>query len=195
MAWSEDDIQLLIALNAEGLSASAIAYRINKNTPRLTRYTRNAVIGKLHRMGLVDQKASAARQLRSRMTPGTGNLKKLREKRQASRMQASRTQAFRLPGSSTKFVPYMPGEPMPQPDAFDLARLPHLKPLKALSDTECRFPIGDPKDADFGFCALPAKTPLPYCEAHVKRAYTGLGREIESLSKRYGARADETETV
>ena len=195
MAWSEDDIDLLKKLNAARLSASAIAYRLNKNTLRITRYTRNAVIGKLHRMGLVDQKASAARQLRSRIKPGfanpnQGNLKKLREKRQASRMQA-----FRLPGSSAKFVPYMPGEPMPQPDAFDLARLPHLKPLKALSDTECRFPIGDPKDADFGFCALPAKTPLPYCEAHVKRAYTGLGREIESLSKRYGARADETETV
>lgn len=49
--------------------------------------------------------------------------------------------------------------------------------LMDLKLTSCRWPIGDPKDADFHFCGKPAQTGKPYCPEHCKIAYISL-REL-----------------
>lgn len=49
--------------------------------------------------------------------------------------------------------------------------------LMDLKLTSCRWPIGDPKDADFHFCGKPAQTGKPYCPEHCKLAYISL-REL-----------------
>ena len=46
-----------------------------------------------------------------------------------------------------------------------------MKPLDDLEHTDCRWPIGDPKKAGFGFCGEPRQHGKPYCAAHCKLAY------------------------
>lgn len=46
--------------------------------------------------------------------------------------------------------------------------------LLELKLNSCRWPIGDPKDADFHFCGADTVTGKPYCEEHCKLAYTSL---------------------
>jgi GcrA cell cycle regulator len=43
--------------------------------------------------------------------------------------------------------------------------------LMALEKGDCRFPIGDPQDADFHFCGAPQIEGLPYCAGHCRIAY------------------------
>ena len=52
MAWTEERVELLKKLWAEGLSASQIAGRLGG-------VTRNAVIGKVHRLGLAGRATSS----------------------------------------------------------------------------------------------------------------------------------------
>ncbi len=46
--------------------------------------------------------------------------------------------------------------------------------LLDLKMNSCRWPIGDPKDADFHFCGATTSTGKPYCPEHCKIAYTSL---------------------
>lgn len=36
----------------------------------------------------------------------------------------------------------------------------------------CQWPIGDPRDADFHFCAAPPVAGRPYCRSHCEMAYS-----------------------
>ena len=47
----------------------------------------------------------------------------------------------------------------------------------------CRWPIGDPKDADFHFCGKDTVTGKPYCSEHCKIAYTSL-KELANQNKK-----------
>jgi GcrA cell cycle regulator len=50
---------------------------------------------------------------------------------------------------------------------------PELEPLRSLEQLEphhCKWPIGDPQHADFGFCGRPMEH-APYCEHHARRAF------------------------
>ena len=45
------------------------------------------------------------------------------------------------------------------------------KPLLELKPRECRFPSGDPNDADFSFCGEPSLKHMPYCREHYNLCY------------------------
>jgi GcrA cell cycle regulator len=70
--------------------------------------------------------------------------------------------------------------PRPQHAPY-LALVPHLEPLKAedgsvttvltLSDSVCKWPIGDPTDATFAFCGRGAGHSGPYCADHAQLAF------------------------
>src|SRR5690606_37550905 len=47
--------------------------------------------------------------------------------------------------------------------------------LLELNSITCRWPLGDPRDADFFFCGGLAFEGLPYCAAHAALAYTPAG--------------------
>jgi GcrA cell cycle regulator len=49
-------------------------------------------------------------------------------------------------------------------------------PLIALKANECRWPLGDPRDEDFGFCGSGSIPGLPYCAEHAKVAYQAATR-------------------
>ena len=45
-------------------------------------------------------------------------------------------------------------------------RMGALNAIASLRSRECRWPVGDPLEADFHYCCEPAETDRPYCEAH-----------------------------
>ncbi len=55
--------------------------------------------------------------------------------------------------------------------------------LMDLKLNSCRWPIGDPKDADFHFCGKDTVTGKPYCSEHCKIAYTSL-KELANQNKK-----------
>lgn len=48
--------------------------------------------------------------------------------------------------------------------------------IRTLSEEMCRWPIGDPKQVDFRFCAKVAYSGFPYCGEHVAQAYQSPGK-------------------
>jgi GcrA cell cycle regulator len=150
MAWTDERVETLKKLWGEGLSASQIAGRLGS-------VTRNAVIGKVHRLGL-SGRATTSRMKSHRPRP------RMASKRMAkARFAASGNPAFRALYQETEaYVP--PVEEMIIP-------LAERKTIQTLVECSCRWPIGDPQMADFHFCGKNKVPGLPYCEFHARRAF------------------------
>ncbi len=146
--WTDTRTERLKALWAEGRSASEIAGLLGE-------VTRNAVIGKVHRLGL------AGRQTTSRQ-PGP--------RRTSPRRHRSGRVELRLPPS--RFV--RAASPLPPSPPSPVAAL--MLPLRQLRDDQCRWPIGDPRQAGFGFCGCQKAPGIPYCGHHAAIAYNPAGR-------------------
>ena len=142
MGWTDERVTLLRKLWADGLSASQIAKFLGG-------VTRNAVIGKVHRLGLA-----------GRTTPTRPAKRPSRAPR--PRVMSPAAPRLRLP-------PLAPAADVPQlaPLMFDDGR--HADVL-SLRETMCKFPIGDPTDAAFAFCGRPSCSG-PYCSHHARLAY------------------------
>jgi len=156
--WTEDRVSTLKQLWADGLSASQIAARLGMGV------TRNAVIGKVHRLNL----AGRATQPRNSV-PRTA--RKTREPSIPGRAPTMPT------AGATALKPFAAPTPRPMP-------LPEPKPLRLvdnakdgritilhLSDKTCKWPIGDPTHDDFCFCGHGPREGSPYCEYHARIAY------------------------
>jgi GcrA cell cycle regulator len=57
-------------------------------------------------------------------------------------------------------------------------KTPLQKTLLALEQDECRWPIGDPKEADFHFCGAHKVAGRPYCQAHWQMAFQPSGSRV-----------------
>ncbi|MEL6364707.1 MAG: GcrA family cell cycle regulator [Pseudomonadota bacterium] len=135
MAWTDERVELLKKFWAEGLSASQIASKLGG-------VTRNAVIGKVHRLGLSGRAAPAE--------PQKGRLDEILP-------PADEYEAFEpLPEQSYAPVVLEGGE---------------LATVATLSGNMCKWPIGDPTDDDFHFCGQPAAPGKAYCAYHAAIAF------------------------
>lgn len=145
--WDDDKIvKLTLNLWKKGLSADKIAARL----PVVT--TRNAVISKLHRLGVLGSTDRGAIHARP------------------SRVH-DRASSPRPP--KTVFGDWRKGlvcEPVPVVDE-PFIPVSERKGTLDLEDRDCRWPIGDPLKADFHFCAKEKVSGLPYCELHARRAF------------------------
>ncbi len=152
MAWTDERVELLKKLWGEGLSASQIAGRLGS-------VTRNAVIGKVHRLGL-SGRATTSRMKSHRPRP------RMASKRMAkARFSATGNPAFRALYQAEQQEPYMPAvEEIVIP-------LAERKTIQTLVECSCRWPIGDPQASDFHFCGKNKVPGLPYCEFHARRAF------------------------
>jgi GcrA cell cycle regulator len=145
--WTDDRTQLATKLWKEGNSASFIALQLG--------VTRNAVIGKMHRLGFLK---------------GAGRIPSHRLKvivRRVDRARALARARAKLAAekSSPAAGPKFKALPLPPPRAGDVAR---KHSVLQLTDSDCRYPIGDPKEPGFGFCADKKAPGLPYCEVHAR---------------------------
>lgn len=146
MGWTDERVELLKKLWADGLSASQIAAELGG-------ITRNAVIGKVHRLGLSGRaKSPSSASPRPRKTRPSGML---RVSRPAMR------------GNTALAYDY---EPEPEPELIEIP-VEQRKTLLQLNERTCRWPIGDPGSADFFFCGGEAANELPYCSYHSRVAY------------------------
>ena len=152
MSWNDERVELLKKLWAEGLSASQIAGRIGS-------VTRNAVIGKVHRLGL------SGRATTTRMKSHRPRTRPLAVKRPPPKPR------FTNVGNTALRALYQETEPYVAPVEELVSPVAERRSIQTLEECSCRWPIGDPQDADFHFCGKTKVTGLPYCEFHARRAF------------------------
>ena len=151
MAWTDDRVDLLKKLWAEGLSASQIAGRLGS-------VTRNAVIGKVHRLGL------SGRATTSRMKSHRPRQRMAAKRMAKSRYATIGNPALRALYNAETNVYLPPTEELVIPVA-------ERKSIQTLTEVTCRWPIGDPQNTEFHFCGKNKVPGLPYCEFHARRAF------------------------
>jgi GcrA cell cycle regulator len=152
MAWNDERVELLKKLWSDGLSASQIAGRLGG-------VTRNAVIGKVHRLGL-SGRATTSRMKSHRPRARAQTAKRLMKPRFANVGNPALRQLYL--GDTEPYTP--PAEELVIPVA-------ERKSIQTLTEASCRWPIGDPQHADFHFCGRSKITGLPYCDFHARRAF------------------------
>ncbi|WP_064737295.1 GcrA family cell cycle regulator [Bradyrhizobium sp. Ai1a-2] len=156
LTWTDERVEQLKNLFAAGLSSSQIAAELGGGI------SRNAVIGKVHRLGLNGLP-------RKEPSPAP---------RAGRRPSTKRFIRIERPEPKKEIIVDEHAANMPDvinPDAvsaFD-ATIPvaRRKGLMDLRKCDCRWPVGDPASPDFFFCGGPTKSGLPYCEPHCRVAY------------------------
>jgi GcrA cell cycle regulator len=194
MSWTEERVEKLQELWNEGMSAAQIAKVLGG-------VTRNAVIGKVHRLGLSNRSQPA---------------KAAPAQPQAEPAAPPAPPAAEAPRAAAEPTPPPPPAPDPEPEPEEIAAAPEPAPaapvpvparpvisatarrepapmteerlealanlaeldkkarrlsLMELTERTCKWPIGDPTDEDFHFCGHPAAAGRPYCSAHCAIAY------------------------
>lgn len=150
MGWTDERIELLKKLWRDGLSASQIAKQLGG-------VTRNAVIGKVHRLGLSGRAAPSKPQ---------------RCVFKAPRPARVATAAPSAPRRLTERVKEreVTGEITPPAPVRYVAEAPGMATLSTLGAHMCKWPIGDPMLENFTFCGR--RTDMgPYCDEHGQVAY------------------------
>lgn len=172
MGWTEERVELLKKLWMEGLSASQIAAVLGEGV------TRNAVIGKVHRLKLSGRAKPASSTPRVRAAaPRTSTTRRVPS--QASRPAMGSMARPRNIGAGAivgatalKVSEEYQAEAyqLPEVDEIDIPVEQRLNLLQ-LNEHTCKWPIGDPLTPDFYFCGQHSDEGKPYCDFHSRRAY------------------------
>ena len=187
MSWTDERVELLKKMWSEGQSASQIAKELGG-------VTRNAVIGKVHRLGLSNRSGGGtAQQAAPAAAPAKPETAKAKPaapatpaaaapKREApAETRSAPETAAAMSAARRAIIPA--GQPLPpQPSANEispeaLAKVSEIEKkakrltLMELTERTCKWPVGDPATEDFWFCGLPVQQGKPYCEAHVGVAF------------------------
>ena len=149
MSWTDEKVEKLKELWTKGHTASQIAEALGNTT-------RNAVIGKAHRLDL-----------EARAPSKHSGASVSRENKQIRRGPAptSRKAKFQSILLDKNFEPENP------------------KSLEELTDTTCKWPIGHPNEEKFYFCGRKPEGEFPYCKLHVLYAFQPKGTKEEVLDK------------
>ena len=150
MSWTEEKVTKLKELWSKGHTASQIAEALGDTT-------RNAVIGKAHRLNL-----------EARAPSKQSNLPKSRENKQIikrSPAPMSRKARFQSILLDKNFEAENP------------------KSLEELNEETCKWPIGHPNEEKFYFCGRKPEGEFPYCKLHVLYAFQPKGSKEEVLEK------------
>lgn len=166
MNWTDERVEKLKKLWADGLSASQIAAQLGG-------VSRNAVIGKVHRLNLP-----------GRAKAGGSTTTTVRAKRPAT-PAAPRPQSFAArPVARPIARPANTNAAIQEDVAFEAVEEHENAPagnvvipmarrlaLTQLTDRTCKWPIGDPMKDEFHFCGNDSPDTSPYCTFHAKLAY------------------------
>jgi GcrA cell cycle regulator len=190
MSWTEERIERLKKMWHDGATASQIA-------DELGGVSRNAVIGKAHRLGL-EQRPSpvkAGEEKDSKKAAPAGAAPKAAPPKPeaptagpAAAPHPGRPAPHPRPGGEIQyrsigpggFIRQGPGDQQPPIPPAPPRRLVPAKPspevadktsLLDLNDRICKWPMGHPGEPDFHFCGEPSNPGFPYCVAHCGVAY------------------------
>jgi len=166
MGWTDERVESLKKLWQDGLSASQIAKQLGG-------VTRNAVIGKVHRLGLSGRaKAIAAPAPRPR-------------KPRPAVSVASRPLVHGNVALAPVSRPAVEPEPEDLPDPIsNVVPMAERCTILDLTEFTCRWPVGEPGKPDFFYCGSRTKTGLPYCAYHARIAY----QPVQDRNRRRAAR-------
>tara|TARA_R110002094_G_scaffold195891_1_gene168807 strand:+ start:269 stop:883 length:615 start_codon:yes stop_codon:yes gene_type:complete len=193
MSWTDERVETLKKMWSDGQSASQIAKELGG-------VTRNAVIGKVHRLGLSNRagttaaapskaakdkpaaKPAAPKAPPKLKTTGTTAAPAAKAKKDDEE-EVLELDENGIPISAARRAIIPAGQPLPpQPSANEispeaLAKVSEVEKtakritLMELTEKTCKWPVGDPATDDFWFCGLNVQTGKPYCEAHVGVAF------------------------
>ena len=148
MSWTEERIERLKSMWTQGATASEIAEKLGG-------VSRNAVIGKAHRLGL-EARPSPVKPGEEHAAPAPA---KAAPKAEAAPAPAPAKPAA-SPAPPRRLVPAKPS-----PEVADKTS------LLELNDRICKWPMGHPGEPDFHFCGAAANPGYPYCVEHCGVAY------------------------
>ncbi|MCO4843273.1 MAG: GcrA cell cycle regulator [Yoonia sp.] len=194
MSWTDERVETLKKMWGEGQSASQIAKELGG-------VTRNAVIGKVHRLGLsnragttsaapskaakekVAAKPATKAPAKPKPAPAAKTTAAPAAKEKKEEEEVLELDENGIPISAARRAIIPAGQPLPpQPSANEispeaLAKVSEVEKtakritLMELTEKTCKWPVGDPATDDFWFCGLNVQTGKPYCEAHVGVAF------------------------
>jgi GcrA cell cycle regulator len=150
MSWTDDKVKKLRQLWTKGHTASEIAGMLGETT-------RNAVIGKAHRLNLEERAPS-----KTNLSSGKKEINKSQPKLKGS---ASRKSKFNSILLDKNFEPENPTL------------------LENLTDQTCKWPSGHPDEDNFYFCGRKPVDAFPYCKLHVLYAFQPKGQKDEVPNK------------
>ena len=149
MSWTDEKVQKLKELWTKGHTASQIAEALGDTT-------RNAVIGKAHRLNL------EARAPSKKSSQSSTSVDRPTRRSPAPTSRKAKFQSILL---DKNFEPENP------------------KSLEDLTDQTCKWPIGHPNEEKFYFCGRKPEGEFPYCKLHVLYAFQPKGTKEEVLDK------------
>jgi GcrA cell cycle regulator len=193
MSWTEERIERLKKMWHDGATASEIAEKLGG-------VSRNAVIGKAHRLGLEarpspvkpgeEGAAPAAKPAKKAQAPApkAPAAEKPAPQPEQSAAPQPQPQRQRPSGDGIQYRSVGPGGFIRQGPGDQQAPIPPAPPrrlvpakpspevadktsLLELNDRICKWPMGHPGEPDFHFCGEPANPGYPYCVAHCGVAY------------------------
>jgi len=151
MSWTEEREQRLRKLWEKGYTASQIAKMLGGDT------TRNAVIGKAHRLNLAARVTSKQSRSSKKQDTASGL-----NKQEGYISRKSRFKSLLLDKNFEAENP---------------------KKLEELSDKNCRWPIGHPDEENFYFCGRNSLKGFSYCKLHVLYAFQPKNQKEELIGK------------
>ena len=178
MSWTDERVDKLKELWTEGMSASQIAKVMGG-------VTRNAVIGKVHRLGLSNRGGPGPEEggrpaepvLAAKPAPAPA-VEPPPEPAPAPVEETLPAPAARRPAPIIRDAtqPRAPGAPTPEEEAAratlaEIEKFARRISLLELTERTCKWPIGDPTEEDFAFCGLACVPGKPYCQHHVAVAF------------------------
>ena len=183
MSWTDERVEKLKELWSEGMSASQIALALGG-------VTRNAVIGKVHRLGLSNRTGptnagGASEDAKSAAEPVQAAPTAVTEPEAPPAAEVKDTPEPPKPDPAPRRVvpairdatqPRAPGLPTPEEEAaratlVEIEKLAKRLDLLELTERTCKWPIGDPTEDNFHFCGLQCVPGKPYCVHHVAIAF------------------------
>ena len=183
-SWDSGILKKLKTLVGKGLSTAEIGKKLG--------ISKNAVVGKLHRMGWNSgvsesagaknkkepAKKTAVKSATKKATPvkivkSAKAVKPAKNAKDASKVKADKKVAngsknAKVPAENKRVV----GRPIAKRGTDVHQRIvQHALEMANLKPNQCRWPIGDPDSEGFHFCGAPVFVGKPYCYEHCKQAY------------------------
>ena len=186
MAWSDERVAILKKMWLEGSSASEIAKELGN-------ITRNAVIGKVHRLGMSNRDtnnlksgsstSNAKKSVRRGRPPKVNKEEKKRGRPHklkdpgdfpgtldvTEKSTTSSAKEMRLDENKAKVASDLSEETLQ--NILKVEMKSKKISLMELTERTCKWPIGDPATDTFWFCGHESEPGKPYCKTHISIAF------------------------
>jgi GcrA cell cycle regulator len=176
MNWTDERVERLKRLWAEGLSASQIAAQLGG-------VSRNAVIGKVHRLNLPGRAKAGGTVPTNRApkrpvaaAPRASSFVGRAATRPVARPVGATAVKEEVEFEASQQLVYRPASNVVVPISRKLA-------LTELTERTCKWPVGDPLTDEFHFCGCESPDASPYCNYHAKLAYQPVHERRKAASR------------